>query len=101
MMHVVTKKSPLDWTPEERMFVFLNRHAYITECLRLFEIEKEDRKLLNFLKSKETTKMSNTDLNDKIIQLHDIARTIEKEIGVGQLSEDIRECADRLSELLK
>jgi hypothetical protein len=100
MMHVVTKKSPLDWTSEERMFVFLNRYAYITECLRLFEIEKEDRKLLKFIKSKETIKMP-TELDDKIIQLHDIARAVEKEIGVGQLSEDIRKAADRLSELLK
>jgi hypothetical protein len=39
-------------------------------------------------------------LQDKIIQLHDIARAIEQEIGVGQLSEDIRKAADRLSEVL-
>jgi hypothetical protein len=41
------------------------------------------------------------ELKDKIIQLHDIARAIEQEIGVGQLSEDIRKAADRLSALLK
>jgi hypothetical protein len=41
------------------------------------------------------------ELKDKIIQLHDIARAVEKEVGVGQLSEDIRKAADRLSELLK
>jgi hypothetical protein len=41
------------------------------------------------------------ELKDKIIQLHDIARAIEQEIGAGQLSEDIRKAADRLSELLK
>jgi hypothetical protein len=41
------------------------------------------------------------ELKDKIIQLHDIARAIEQEIGVGKLSEDIREAADRLSALLK
>ena len=40
------------------------------------------------------------ELKDKIIQLHDIARAIEKEIGVGQLSEDIRKAADRLHEVL-
>jgi hypothetical protein len=41
------------------------------------------------------------ELKDKIIQLHDIARAIEQEIGVGKLSEDIRKAADRLNELLK
>ena len=41
------------------------------------------------------------ELKDKIIQLHDIARAVEQEIGKGQLSEDIRQAADRLSALLK
>ena len=40
------------------------------------------------------------DLKDEIIKLHDIARKIEQEIGVGQLSEDIRKAADRLHEVL-
>jgi hypothetical protein len=35
-------------------------------------------------------------LNDAVMQLHDIARLIEKEIGSGQLSADIRDAADRL-----
>ena len=41
------------------------------------------------------------ELKEEIIKLHDIARKIEQKIGVGQLSEDIRKAADRLSELLK
>jgi hypothetical protein len=40
------------------------------------------------------------ELKDKIIQLHDIARAIEQELGQGQLSEDIRQAADRLHEVL-
>jgi hypothetical protein len=40
------------------------------------------------------------DLQDKIIELHDIARLVEQEIGVGKLSEDIRKVADRLHEVL-
>jgi hypothetical protein len=40
-------------------------------------------------------------LNDAIIQLHDIARLVEHEIGHGALSEDIRQCADRLNALIK
>jgi hypothetical protein len=41
------------------------------------------------------------ELKDEIIKLHDIARKIEKELGIGQLSEDIRNAADRLNTLLK
>jgi hypothetical protein len=40
-------------------------------------------------------------LVDEIIKLHDIARKIEQEIGVGDLSESIRLAADKLNELLK
>jgi hypothetical protein len=34
-----------------------------------------------------------------VIQLHDIARLLETEIGQGKLSEDLRNCADRLHAL--
>jgi hypothetical protein len=44
--------------------------------------------------------MKNYELQDKIIQLHDIARVVEQQLGVGQLSDDIRNVADRLSEIL-
>jgi hypothetical protein len=43
--------------------------------------------------------MRNLELVDAVIALHDIARTVEREIGRGQLSDDIRSCADRLHEL--
>jgi hypothetical protein len=43
----------------------------------------------------------NEKLLDLVVQLHDIARTIENDIGIGQLSEDIRNAADRLNVLLK
>ena len=43
--------------------------------------------------------MRNLDLVDAVIALHEIARTVEREIGVGQLHDDIRNCADRLHEL--
>ena len=43
--------------------------------------------------------MRNLELVDAVIALHDIARTVEQEIGRGQLSDDIRKCADRLHEL--
>ena len=43
--------------------------------------------------------MRNLELVDAVIALHDIARTVEAEAGKGQLSEDIRSCADRLHQL--
>jgi hypothetical protein len=43
--------------------------------------------------------MRNLELVDAVVALHEIARTVEREIGTGSLSEDIRNCADRLHEL--
>jgi hypothetical protein len=40
-------------------------------------------------------------LDEDVLQLHNIARRIEKTFGVGALSEDIRRSADRLYELIK
>lgn len=37
--------------------------------------------------------------DQEIIDLHNIARKIETNIGVGKLSQDLREIADRLHEL--
>ena len=42
--------------------------------------------------------MRNIALIEGVIQLHDIARLVGEEIGVGQLHDDIRNCADRLHE---
>ncbi len=42
-----------------------------------------------------------SDLTIAVMELHNIARQIEQEIGSGQLSEDVRKCADRLHELIK
>ena len=36
-----------------------------------------------------------------IIDLHNIARKIENQIGTGQLSQDLRDVADRLHELTR
>jgi hypothetical protein len=41
------------------------------------------------------------DIEYLVIRLHDIAREVEQQIGAGELSQDIRNCADRLSNLNK
>jgi hypothetical protein len=43
--------------------------------------------------------LRNLDLIDAVIKLHDIARLVETEVGKGNLSEDIRNAADRLHAL--
>jgi hypothetical protein len=40
-------------------------------------------------------------LDEAVIALHNVARLVEKQIGLGLLSEDIRDCADRLHQLVK
>ena len=40
-------------------------------------------------------------MEQAVIDLHNIARLVEQEIGRGLLSEDIRDCADRLHQLTK
>ena len=41
-------------------------------------------------------------LDQEVINLHNVARNLERAFGGrGPLSDDIRNCADRLSELLK
>ena len=52
----------------------------------------------------ETKKPSEIELamlDQDVIELHNIARRIEKNIGQGQLSDDLRHIADRLHSLLK
>jgi hypothetical protein len=44
--------------------------------------------------------MPDPKLLDAVIQLHEIARLVEHAIGTGQLSEDIRNTADRLNVLI-
>jgi hypothetical protein len=39
-------------------------------------------------------------LEDAVIKLHDLARIVERELGTGKLSKDIRDSADRLNEVL-
>jgi hypothetical protein len=41
------------------------------------------------------------ELEYAVIRLHDLARLIEEKIGFGELSKDIRKCADRVSDLNK
>ena len=39
-------------------------------------------------------------LDDAVVVLHNIARLMENELGLGKLSQDTRELADRLNQVL-
>jgi hypothetical protein len=41
------------------------------------------------------------ELTEAVVKLHDVARLVERQVGTGQLSNDIRKCADRLNTLIK
>ena len=41
-----------------------------------------------------------TNLDQAVIDLHNVARTIEKDLGTGKLSIECRRLADRLSECI-
>ena len=65
-----------------------------------------DNKIVNFQKveadnSVEVKEYNDSDLIDCIIKLHEIAGTVEKTLGVGNLSERIRYSADILAQLMK
>ena len=57
--------------------------------------------LIVLLEQTERMMLAEIKLEERVIQLHDIARQIEQSMGKGELSEDIRKIADRLNELLK
>lgn len=40
-------------------------------------------------------------LIEAVIKMHEVARVVYRDVGDGKLSDDIRNCADRLNDLLK
>ena len=81
-------------TPEERQYYVKNQKRYIEMYMAQHDEEVKTRKLQEFLTEKHTV---NNELQDAVIQLHDIARLIEKNIGKGTLSDNLRDFADKLS----
>jgi len=74
-----------------------NNTEIIEQYMTQHDEEAKTRKLTKFLGAK----IMDFDIEYLVIRLHDIAREIEQKIGVGELSKDIRSCADRLSDCNK
>jgi hypothetical protein len=83
----------------ERWNYIKNNDEIIRQHMAQHDEEIRSRKLIKFLK--EGTNKMNFDIEYLVIRLHDIAREVEQQVGIGELSQDIRACADRLSDLNK
>jgi hypothetical protein len=76
-----------------------NRQEKILRNIAICDEEIKTRKLKKFLK--EGANIMDFDIEYLVIRLHDIAREVEQKVGVGKLSQDIRACADQLSDANK
>ena len=82
---------------QERWHYIKNNDEIIRQHMAQHDEEAQTRKLKKFLGAK----IMDFDIEYLIIRLHDIAREVEQKIGVGELSRDIRACADRLADCNK
>jgi hypothetical protein len=81
----------------ERWNYIKNNREIISQYMAEHDEETQTRKLTKFLGAK----IMDFDIEYLVIRLHDIAREVEQKIGVGELSKDIRACADRLKDCNK
>ena len=81
----------------ERWNYIKNNEEIIRQYMAIHDEEAQTRKHTKFLGAK----IMDFDIEYLVIRLHDIAREIEQKIGVGELSRDIRACADRLGDCNK
>ena len=82
---------------QERWHYIKNNNEIIGQHMAQHDEEVKTRKLKKFLGAK----IMDFDIEYLVIRLHDIAREVEQKIGVSELSQDIRTCANRLSDLNK
>ena len=84
---------------QQRWNYIKNNREIIEQYMAQHKEEARTRQLVKFLK--EGTNKMDFNIEYLVIRLHDIAREVEQQVGVGELSQDIRACADRLSDLNK
>jgi hypothetical protein len=82
---------------QQRWDYIQNNKEVIERHMAQHDEEARTRKLTKFLGAK----IMDFDIEYLVIRLHDIAREVEQKIGAGELSKDIRSCADRLSDCNK
>ena len=84
---------------QERWNYIKNNNEIIQQHMTQHDEEAKTRQLAKFLK--QGINKMNFNIEYLVIRLHDIAREVEQQVGVGKLSQDIRACADRLSDVNK
>ena len=84
---------------QQRWNYIKNNDEIIRQHMAQHDEEVKTRQLVKFVK--EGTNKMDFNIEYLVIRLHDIAREVEQQIGIGELSQDIRACADRLSDLNK
>jgi uncharacterized protein YecA (UPF0149 family) len=84
---------------QERWNYIKNNDEIIRQHMAQHDEEVKTRQLVKFLR--EGINEMNFDIEYLVIRLHDIAREVEQQVGIGELSQDIRACADRLGDLNK
>ena len=84
---------------QQRWNYIKNNDEIIRQHMAQHDEEVKTRQLVKFVK--EGTNKMDFNIEYLVIRLHDIAREVEQQVGVGELSRDIRACADRLSDCNK
>ena len=84
---------------QQRWNYIKNNREIIQQHMTQHDEEAKTRRMVKFLQT--GTNKIDFDIEYLVIRLHDIAREVEQQVGVGELSRDIRSCADCLSELNK
>jgi uncharacterized protein YecA (UPF0149 family) len=84
---------------QQRWNYIQNNKEIIEQHMAQHDEEARTRKLEKFLK--QGANIMDFDIEYLVIRLYDIAREVEQKIGAGELSKDIRGCADRLSDCNK
>jgi uncharacterized protein YecA (UPF0149 family) len=79
---------------QQRWNYIKNNKEIIEQHMAQHDEEAQTRKLTKFLN--KGAKLMDFEIEYLVIKLHDIAREIEQKIGISELSNDIRKCADRL-----
>ena len=84
---------------QQRWNYIQNNKEIIEQHMSQHDEEARTRKLEKFLR--QGANIMDFDIEYLVIRLQNIAREVEQKIGVGELSKDIRSCADRLSDCNK
>lgn len=86
---------------QQRWNYIQNNDEIIQQYMAQHDEEVKTRKLTKFLDKGNQMSIIDIRVLEAVTKLHEAARVVEQDIGRGTLSNDIRRCADRLSDMIK